>query len=88
MPTYNFINQATGDIEEHFMSMSELDDFKKTNPHLDQLVSAPLWAVCLSEINSLMDSKKSCLKSLRKILDRTSIVTARNLSMKSRQKKF
>jgi len=41
MPTYNFINQATGEVEEHFMSMSELDDFKKTNPHLDTIVSAP-----------------------------------------------
>jgi len=41
MPTYNFINQATGEVEEHFMSISELDDFKKTNPHLDKIVSAP-----------------------------------------------
>jgi len=41
MPTYNFINQATGEVEEHFMSISELDDFKKTNPHLDSIVSAP-----------------------------------------------
>ena len=41
MPTYSFINQATGEVEEHFMSMSDLDDFKSTNPHLDQLVSAP-----------------------------------------------
>lgn len=41
MPTYNFINQATGEVEEHFMSISDLDDFKSTNPHLDQLVSAP-----------------------------------------------
>ena len=41
MPTYSFINQATGEVEDHFMRISELDDFKKTNPHLDQLVSAP-----------------------------------------------
>jgi hypothetical protein len=41
MPTYSFINQATGEVEDHFMRISELDDFKITNPHLDQLVSAP-----------------------------------------------
>ncbi len=41
MPTYSFINQATGKVEDHFMSFSELDDFKKTNPHLEQMVSAP-----------------------------------------------
>ena len=41
MPTYNFINQQTGEVEDHFMKISELDDFKKTNPHLDQMVTAP-----------------------------------------------
>lgn len=41
MPTYNFINAQTGEVEEHFIKMSELDDFKTTHPHLDQLVSAP-----------------------------------------------
>ena len=35
MPTYSFINQATGEVEDHFMSHTELDDFQKTNPHLD-----------------------------------------------------
>jgi hypothetical protein len=41
MPTYSFINQATGEIEDHYMKISELDDFKTTNPHLDQMVTAP-----------------------------------------------
>ena len=31
MPTYTFINQATGDIEGHFMAISRTDDFVKTN---------------------------------------------------------
>lgn len=41
MPTYSFINQATGEVEDHFMRISELDDFKKTNPHLESIVTAP-----------------------------------------------
>ena len=41
MPTYSFINQATGEVEDHWMKISELDDFKTTNPHLDQMVTAP-----------------------------------------------
>jgi hypothetical protein len=41
MPTYSFINHATGEVEDHFMKISELDDFKKTNPQLDQMVTAP-----------------------------------------------
>ena len=41
MPTYSFINQATGEVEDHFMSHTELDDFQKTNPHLDKVNTAP-----------------------------------------------
>ena len=41
MPTYTFINQATGDIEDHFMAISELDDFVKTNPQLERVLTAP-----------------------------------------------
>jgi len=41
MPTYSFINQATGEVEDHFMSFTELDDFQKTNPHLDKVITAP-----------------------------------------------
>ena len=40
MPTYTFINQATGDIEGHFM-ISELDDFVKTSPQLERVLTAP-----------------------------------------------
>lgn len=36
MPTYSFINKETGEITEHFMSISALDEFKARNPHLDR----------------------------------------------------
>lgn len=42
MPTYSFINQATGEVEDHLLKIAELDDFKKTNPHLDQVITAPM----------------------------------------------
>ena len=41
MPTYTFINQATGKTEDKFMSMSELDDFTKSNPHMERVLTAP-----------------------------------------------
>ncbi len=41
MPTYDFLNKETGDFEEHFMSYTKLDEFKKNNPHLLQQISAP-----------------------------------------------
>jgi len=42
MPTYTFINQATGKTEDKFMSISELDDFTKSNPHMERVLTALL----------------------------------------------
>lgn len=44
MPTYNFYNTKTKKEETHFMSISELDSFAKTNPHLHQCLSTPAIA--------------------------------------------
>lgn len=42
MPTYTFKNLNTGELEEKVMKISELDDFKKANPHLERaLVDTP-----------------------------------------------
>jgi len=43
MPTYKFLNNETGEEHEDFMSISALDEYLKTNPHITQLVNgAPL----------------------------------------------
>ncbi len=36
MPTYDFINTETGEVTEHRMSMTELDQFKEDNPKLER----------------------------------------------------
>lgn len=42
MPTYTFLDSATNELVEHIMKMSELDQFKLDNPHLERaLVDAP-----------------------------------------------
>mgnify|MGYP001220406297 CR=1 FL=1 len=38
MPSYDFENSETGCIEERFMSYKVLDQFKKDNPHLKQVI--------------------------------------------------
>lgn len=39
---YDFLNNETGEIEEHQMSYKDLDQFKEDNPHLKQVIlSAP-----------------------------------------------
>tara|TARA_B110000444_G_scaffold67422_1_gene63429 strand:+ start:12862 stop:13173 length:312 start_codon:yes stop_codon:yes gene_type:complete len=43
MPSYDFENSETGCIEERFMSYKVLDQFKKDNPHLKQVIlTAPV----------------------------------------------
>ena len=39
MPTYDFENTKTGKVTTEMMSIAELDDFKKNNPHMKQLIT-------------------------------------------------
>jgi hypothetical protein len=42
MPTYDFLNKNTGEYEEHLVKISEYDQFKLDNPHLERaILSAP-----------------------------------------------
>lgn len=36
MPSYDFMNKDTGQIETYKMSWKELDAFKEANPHLER----------------------------------------------------
>ena len=36
MPSYEFLNKNTGELEEHLMSYTKLDEFKEQNPHLER----------------------------------------------------
>lgn len=38
MPLYDFLNNETGEIEEHNMSFTKLDQFKEDHPHLKQVI--------------------------------------------------
>ena len=40
MPTYEFYNTETKEIEEHLMSYKDLDKFAEDNPHLKKRISA------------------------------------------------
>jgi len=45
MPTYSFLNKETDEEFDIILSMSELDQYKSDNPHLEQLIkSAPALA--------------------------------------------
>jgi len=38
MPTYNFLNNETGEEYKEFMSMSEIEIYLKDNPHITQII--------------------------------------------------
>lgn len=40
MPLYDFRNKETGEIEEHFVHLSERDEFLKDHPNLEHVITA------------------------------------------------
>ena len=36
MPTYDFLNTETDEVEEHFMTISAKEQYLKDNPHMKQ----------------------------------------------------
>jgi len=40
MPSYDFLNKNTGEVEEHRMSYTVLEQFKLDNPHLEMHIFA------------------------------------------------
>lgn len=40
MPTYSFRDTNTGEVTDHTLRISELDDFKSANPHLTQVIAS------------------------------------------------
>jgi hypothetical protein len=72
MPTYNFRNNETGEEIEVMMRISELDDYKKNNPHMTQfLTGAPSLAydsagLSVSGTKKTDDNFNSLLKHIKK----------------------
>ena len=67
MPTYIFKNEQTGVNEEHFMRMSELDQFKLDNPHLNQqLITAGFVGELTKTSGSLPEGFKDTLREMKK----------------------
>lgn len=67
MPTYNFINIETNETETVFLKMSELDEYKKANPHLkQQLVAPPIGDPVRLGITRTSDGMNDLLKHVKK----------------------
>jgi predicted RNase H-like nuclease len=69
MPTYNFRNIETDEEFEIVMKISELDDFKKDNPNLQQfLTKGPSISYQTQSFNAKVpDWHKDNMKEMKKI---------------------
>jgi len=67
MPTYTFRNIDTNEREEHLLKISEYDQFKADNPHLERIIEAPrIGDAVLQGVTKTPDSFNSLLKNIKK----------------------
>ena len=66
MPTYNFVNSETGEEFESFMKISEREEYLKTNPQIQPVMTAPaiVSGVSTSKQNRVPDGFKEVLSKI------------------------
>jgi hypothetical protein len=66
MPTYNFLNNETGEEFEAFMKISEREEYLKTNPQIQTVMTAPaiVSGVSTSKQNRVPDGFKEVLSKI------------------------
>ena len=68
MPIYTFRNKETGDESDHLLKISEYDQFKADNPHLERVInSAPALGDSMRlGVRRTDDNFNSLLKHIKK----------------------
>lgn len=61
MPTYDFLNTETGEVEERFMSLAQREQFLKENPHMQQMIGATATVSGVSIVGKVPDGFKEVL---------------------------
>ena len=64
MPTYDFVNNETGEEFEVFMSMSAREQYLKDNPHIQQLLGATATVGGVSITGKIPDGFKEVLSKV------------------------
>jgi hypothetical protein len=64
MPTYDFVNNETGEEFELFMSMSAREQYLKDNPHIQQIVGATATVSGVSITGKIPDGFKDVLSKV------------------------
>ena len=70
MPVYEFRNRESGEVEEHRMSYTQIDDFLEMNTHLERYYSAPnVSSNTKDNISRASDGWNDLLKGIKKSSD-------------------
>ena len=69
MPLYDFKNKETDEVEVHFVSISDVDQFLIDNPHLERMISAPNL---ISNTGTILSKTSSDWRDLQKRIKKNS----------------
>lgn len=76
MPKYTFENTQTGEVHEDFMSISSMETYLQENPHIKQVIGAPLIVSGVSAGRNKPDSGfRDILKTIKKRHPRSTVNT-------------
>ena len=64
MPTYDFVNNETGEEFEEFMSIAAREQYLKDNPHIQQLLGATATVGGVSITGKIPDGFKEVLSKV------------------------
>ncbi|MDB4786113.1 hypothetical protein OAG36_00095 [bacterium] len=67
MPIYQYKNEETGEISDHYMSISSMEEFEKDNPHMKKIIHAPALGDAMRlGVRKTDDSFNDLLKTIKK----------------------
>jgi hypothetical protein len=76
MPKYTFENTETGEVYEDFMSISAMETLLAENPHIKQIIGAPLIVTGVASGRNKPDSGfRDILKTIKKRHPRSTVNT-------------
>lgn len=67
MPTYDYKNEETGEVTEHRMSIADMEQFEKDNPHMKKIIGAPVIGDSVRlGVKKTPDSFNDILRTIKK----------------------
>lgn len=76
MPIYQYKNEETGEVTDHFMSIADMEQFDIDNPHMKKIIHAAAFG-CSARlgIRKTDDSFNSLMKHIKKNNEGSTIKT-------------